>query len=361
MNTLYCKGYVKTKYPVYLSNDTQLKDLHKLLPTPRKRFVVIDANVAELFPDLVKEFQKEGTHIFPINASEKNKSLKGLEEIFDAIFALQPCRDDILIAIGGGMIMNLGGLAASLIMRGMRFYYVPTTLTGQIDASMGSKQAVNYKEAKNWLGMFNDPEFCYINPRLLATTSEREFNSQAIEGIKLCLATDKSLFLESFESLKSLTPHYSEELTSFIERMIQSKIAVVDEDLTEENYGMSMLYGHTIGHAVEMLDHQHINHGEGVGLGMLAAARISCLLGLAEESLVATHEEVLRRLSLPTKIPKHISPSSIIKKLGHNKKNYEGEVRFVLLEDVGKMVQENGLYYRTVPTNIIEAAIKKGY
>jgi 3-dehydroquinate synthase len=188
-----------------------------------------------------------------------------------------------------------------------------------------------------------------------------EFNSQAIEGVKLCLATDKHLFNEVFESLGGLYDAPAPGLTSFIEKMIKAKIAVVEKDLTEDHYGMSMLYGHTVGHAIEMLDHDNINHGEGVGLGMLVAARISCMLGLADESLVTTHEEVLMSLGLPSKIPSHISPTDIIEKLGHNKKNYGGEIRFVLLKGIGQMANNNEDYFNVVPSEVISAAIGKGY
>jgi len=361
MNTLYCKGYIKPSYPVYLSTDGDMSDISNLLPRTKKRFVVIDEKLLSLFPRLTTHLKGDETYIFPVTATERNKSLNGLCDLFDEIFALKPSRDDILIAVGGGLVMNLGGLAASLIMRGIRFYYVPTTLTGQIDASMGSKQAVNFRGAKNWLGMFNDPEFCYINPSFLKTTPLREFNSQAIEGVKLCLATDKHLFNEVFKSLDGLYDAPAPELTSFIEKMIKAKIAVVGKDLTEDHYGMSMLYGHTVGHAIEMLDHDNINHGEGVGLGMLVAARISHMLGIADESLVTTHEEVLKRLGLPSKIPSHIAPTDIIEKLGHNKKNYGGEVRFVLLKDIGQMANNNEDYFNVVPSGVISAAIKKGY
>ena len=143
--------------------------------------------------------------------------------------------------------------------------------------------------------------------------------------------------------------------------MVRVKLPIVKEDKTEENYGMSLLYGHTIGHAVEMLDHETISHGEGVGLGMLAAARISRMLGLCDDSLVDEHIRILEDLELPTRIPGHIAPDDVYAKLAHNKKNYAGEVRFVLLSDVGKMASDAGNYFRTVPREIIMQAIQEGY
>lgn len=360
MKTLYCKGYVKSRYPVYISDKAQLDDLVPLLPEVKQYFIIIDEEILKLFPDIVSIFGDKQKHVFTVKATENHKTLDELERLFDGIFALKPNRDDVVVAIGGGLITNIGGMAASLIMRGIRFYYVPTTLTGQIDASIGSKLAVNYKGAKNWIGTMNDPEFCYMNPMFLDTLTERDFNSQAIEGVKLALATDSKLFHDTMAHIHEIRSN-RKRLADFITQMIEAKAEVVEKDLIEENYGMCMLYGHTVGHAIEMLDHEHINHGEGVGIGMAVAARISQALGIAAPGLVATHEGILTELNLPNRIPKHIRPNVIIEKLAHNKKNYQGEIRFVLLKDVGRMHETNGNFFTTVPEEIIKKAIEESY
>ncbi len=339
----------------------EFDDFFDLLPPSQNCFVVVDEKLLELFPKLVLRLKQSQARIIPIACTEQNKSLDGLTMIFEEVFSHKPNRDDILIAIGGGLITNLGGLAASLIMRGMRFYYVPTTLTGQIDASIGSKQAINYSGAKNWLGMYNDPEFCYVNPNFLTTKPIDELNSEMIEGVKLCLATDKQLFYRVLDEINGFRERDPQSLASFVEKMIKAKVAVVERDLLEEDYGMSMLYGHTLGHAIEMLDHEHLSHGEAVGLGMLAAARMACKLGLAKESLITLHQQILQKLGLPAVIPGHLVPSEIYAKLGHNKKNYGGKVRFVLLRDVGEMAKNGGEYYTVVPENIIMQSIKEGF
>jgi 3-dehydroquinate synthase len=321
MKTLYCKGIIKSNYPIYISDKENFEDLVPLLPMTGKKFIVVDQAVISLFPDFMKIFELEDSYIFPINASEDVKTFDKLRELASEIHELKPSRDDSIIAIGGGLVLNLGGMTASLIMRGMPFYYVPTTLTAQIDASLGSKQAVNFKGAKNWMGMYNDPEFCYVNPHFLSTSTKKEINSQAIEGFKLCLATNKELYLQFANNLQHFNSLTYEELHHFVEKMIEAKLPVVEKDLLEENYGMSMLYGHTVGHAIEMLDHTNITHGEAVGLGMLVAAKISNLLGLADDKLITTHNDLLISLDLPNKIPSYISPTSIIELLDYNKKN----------------------------------------
>ena len=361
MLKLYCKGIIKNTYPIYISKTEFFEDFPSLLPKLGKKFIIVDSVIMSLFKDFINYLTDEDTYIFPIVATEDTKTFDKIGELATEIHKLKPSRDDSVIAIGGGLVLNLGGMTASLIMRGMPFYYVPTTLTAQIDASLGSKQAVNFKGAKNWMGMYNDPELIYVNPHFLTTSSKEEINSQAIEGFKLCLATNKELFTHFFEDIQCFNSLPYEKLHYFVEKMIEAKLPVVERDLLEENYGMSMLYGHTLGHAIEMLDHANITHGEAVGLGMLVAAKISCLLGFADNDLVTVHENLLNRLNLPEKIPAHISKESVMRMLDYNKKNYNGNIRFVLLKDVGKMAEKEGQYYTIVSRTIVEEALVSCY
>lgn len=355
-----CTGY-KRDYPVFISDDENFDDFFAYVADAKQRFVIVDAEVARLYPDFTSRLRSVGTAFFVLEATETNKSLETLELLLAGVFEHAPNRDDIVVGIGGGLVLNIAGLLGSLIMRGIRFVHVPTTLTGQIDASLGSKQAINYRSAKNWVGMYGDPDCVYINPNFLQTATRRDINSQAIEGIKLCMATDATLFDEALPELPQLAHRQPSELRPFIEKMILVKCEVLKVDLAEHNAGMSLLYGHTIGHALEMLDHQAVNHGEGVGLGMLAAARIANLMGIAEHAMVEAHIDVLHRLDLPTRIPSHLDTYDIIAKLAHNKKNYAGNIRFVLLDRIGHMNETDGRCYTEVPEEFILKAISEGY
>jgi 3-dehydroquinate synthase len=360
ISKILCTGYVR-KYPVYLSKDGAFGDLPGLLPNTRKRFIIADKKVIELFPELMDRLKADNGVVFPIVADEDHKTFGELERLCGKIFGLKPCRDDAIVAVGGGLVMNLAGLTASLVMRGIRFCHVPTTLTGQIDACIGSKQAVNFMGAKNWIGTYSDPELCYVNPGFLRTLEKREMNSQAIEGVKLCLATDRELFYETFGMLEGFHSLSTERLGEFVRRMISAKLAVLKKDLMEKDYGMCMLYGHTAGHAIEMLNHKSMNHGEAVGLGMLVAAKISNLLGISDDGLVRTHEEILSRLGLPKRIPSSTSISAIEEMLKYNKKNYSGKIPFILLRGVGEMAERDGNYFSIVPKETVREAIKALY
>lgn len=361
MKKLYCKGFSREKYPIYFSSDDTFVDIFPKLPNPQKLFIIIDENIVGSFPELVILLKEVTPYIYPIKADEKNKTFSKLESLAKEIFSHKPSRDDAVLAVGGGLVLNLAGLTASLVMRGIPFYYVPTTLTAQIDASIGSKLAVNFMGAKNWIGMYNDPEWCYINANFLDAIPKDEIASQMIEGVKLLLATDEKIFINLFAKLDGFSKITLPHLSILIEELVRAKIKVLDKDLREENYGMSMLYGHTIGHALEMLSSKRMSHGVAVGIGMLAAAEISFSLGLCNQSLIVVHREILKRLKIPSKIPKSITAKSIIDQLNYNKKNYKGEIYFVLLEDVGKMSKFRKKYIRPVEREIILEALDKLY
>lgn len=359
MRTLLCKGVIKNNYPLYISKSKNISEFFSFLPYSKKRFIIYDRIIEKNFNSILAKFSTKGDYLFPVIAKEKNKSFENLRNLLRKIFTLKPSRDDYFVMIGGGLILNFGGLAASLTMRGMNFYYIPTTLTAQIDASFGSKQAVNFYDAKNWIGIFNDPEFCYINPNFLYFINERELKSQWIEGIKLCLALDKKLFNLVYLNLDNFFLNRKKILNLLLEEMIKLKIKMIDVDLKEEGIGMSMLYGHTIGHAIEMLSKGVLNHGESVGLGMVCAAKISYKLGIASENLVTIHQNILEKLKLPTKIPSFINPKKIIKHLCYNKKNYGDNVRFFLLKNVGEPYNPpTGKYYHYVPNKLLSQIVK---
>lgn len=361
IETIVCTGY-KKDYPLYLSYGEDFTDVLRLLPPTKKRFVIYDSILRDLFPDILNKLsESQETISMSIKATEQNKSFDVLRVLLQNTFDSTPSRDDLIVVVGGGLVLNIGGLTASLSMRGMRYVYIPTTLTSQIDAAFGSKQAVNFNGAKNWVGMYSDPEFVYINPHMLRFTPTREITSQWIEGVKLAIARDPSLFNEVYTELADFKDAPMNQVSKYLKRMITLKTDILSQDLMEEHVGMSMLYGHTVGHAIEILSKGKLNHGEAVGIGMWCAAQISHAMGYCNKELVTIHDTILQRLSLPARIPAEISPESIMKHLSYNKKNIGGSVPFCLLEDIGKMVNNDGDYLVVVPYAIIEKCVRNSY
>lgn len=359
MKKLFCTGRIEKRYPVFISDDSSFSDLYGLLDSDsnRKKIVIVDQKVADLYPEIIKSFSIKDSYVFPFVATERNKTFHNLDLVAKRIFSIKPSRNDIIVIVGGGLVMNLGGLTSTLVMRGMPFCYIPTTLAGQIDACIGSKQAVNFNGAKNWIGTYNDPDFCYINPNFLKTLTTKELNSEAVEGIKLSIATNRCLFNQILAYKNDFASMPFLELSSFVEKMILAKLSLVKEDLMENRRGLAMLYGHTVGHAIEMSEPDRFSHGEAVGLGMLVAAKISYLLGISDERLFSISHEIFTRLHLPVTIPYDISTKRIEELLPYNKRNYNGNVNFVLLKDVGVMAFKNRDYLFPVTNNIITQAI----
>lgn len=208
MEIIKCPGISKEGYPLYLSDDKDFLDLFSILPSSQKIFIILDNKIKKLFPQFLNRLQNNSlakkVYLFSVLANEKNKSFENLSRMLKKIFALTPSRDDVIIVLGGGLILNFGGFLASLVMRGIKTLYIPTTLTAQIDACIGSKLGVNFSGAKNWIGIYRDPSFCYINPNFFVSTlEEREFKSQLIEAIKLSITLDKKIFSDLFNKLDS--------------------------------------------------------------------------------------------------------------------------------------------------------------
>lgn len=144
--------------------------------------------------------------------------------------------------------------------------------------------------------------------------------------------------------------------------MILLKIKIIKKDIREENEGMSLLYGHTVGHAIEMLSEGRLNHGESVGIGMVCEAKISNNLGFCKDNLVDLHKKILINLGLKTKIPQYIRPEKILQKMKHNKKNYCSIPRFILLKSIGIMAKnKDNKYFHEISEEIIEKGIKECY
>lgn len=358
MQTLECVGITTPAYPLHLSTDPTLRDLHDVLPAAGQTLFVADRAVLANHPDLYALIRSHGP-VVPVTATETSKSIEGLNDLLRQLLETAPSTGDHVVIIGGGNILNRGGLAASLSMRGMPMVYVPTTLTGQIDVCIGSKVAVNLGDAKNWVGLYADPVACYINPHFLPSLSDRELLSQAVEGIKLALATDRDLFEPALRTAARLVDRDMTDVMWFVQTMLAAKVAVIAVDLTEEHYGRSMLYGHTLGHVIEMASPGRLTHGEAVALGMLAAARIAHATGVAQEDLLAPHRAVLETLHLPARIPPPVNPAALVTGLRNDKKKRAGTARFALLHRAGQIAPFDGSYSTPVPEDLITTAIEE--
>lgn len=243
-------------------------------------------------------------------------------------------RKSTIIALGGGTVGDLAGFAASIYMRGIDVIQIPTTLLAMVDSSIGGKTAVNHPKGKNLVGSFHQPSQVLIDPVFLETLPEREIRSGLAEVIKYGVIADVELF-ELLES-KELDEISLEDMGEIIARCATTKAYYVERDEEDrEGIRAALNYGHTLGHAVETLSKHVLNHGEGVAIGMIAAARISKGNDLLSELDYLRIHNLVEKYRLPSKIPT-LDHSEIIEVMHRDKKAEEGKIRFVLPSGIGR-------------------------
>jgi 3-dehydroquinate synthase len=269
---------------------------------------------------------------------EGSKSLRTVETVAEALAQRGLDRRAALLALGGGVVGDLGGFVASVFLRGVTVIQAPTTLLAQVDASVGGKTGVNLPSGKNLVGTFHQPALVYADVTALATLSPRDLASGLAEVVKHGAIASAELFelLERrAEAARAGDPELLEEL---VERSCAIKAAVVAADERETGAGgrERLNFGHTVGHALETasLAAAPLRHGEAVALGMLAAARVGARLGLGDATLEARLAPLLGRLGLPVDLDAHLSPA-VLARVGVDKKRAGGRVSFVLVDRIG--------------------------
>jgi 3-dehydroquinate synthase len=259
-------------------------------------------------------------------------------------------RDSAVIALGGGVVGDLGGFVAATFMRGIPVVQVPTTLVAMVDASIGGKTAVDTFAGKNLVGAFHAPAAVLIDPQLLATLPLRELRAGFAEIIKHGVIADEPYLFQVASSASDLLSEggsMSDRMVSLIVRSVEIKADVVSRDEREEGLRKVLNFGHTIGHAVEMVSGYSLLHGEAVAIGMALESRLAELLGLAQTGTAATVIRTLQAAGLPTDLPKNFGPEAVIQAMKSDKKARSGKTMFALPLRIGAMAGEDSGW--TVP------------
>jgi len=282
--------------------------------------------------------------VLAVAPGEGAKSLDGLGRVWDFLAAQQVTREGVLVAVGGGVIGDLGGFAAASWLRGIEFHQVPTTLLAMVDSSVGGKTGINIAAGKNLVGAFHQPRKVTISTALLATLPAREFAAGMAEVIKYGLLGDSGLFAD-LEALPLQAG--SAGLADVIRRCCATKARFVeaDERETAKEGGRALLnLGHTFGHAVEnVAGYGQYLHGEAVAIGLCAAARMSQKLGYIGDSEVTRVERVIAAHGLPTRLRVALSYSDLHAAMTRDKKVRAGGLRFVVLKRLGEAATQSGI------------------
>ncbi len=305
-------------------------------------YIISDDKVFQLYGRKIqKVLHRSGieAHSFIFPAGEQSKTLATAESIYKWLIERRAERGHAILAVGGGVVGDLGGFVAATFLRGIPFVQIPTSMAAMVDASIGGKVAVNVPQAKNMIGSFYQPKLVFADPETLLTMDKRGLSEGWAEAIKHGFIRDENLvktFEDNANRLSDLDPQLSTEV---IRRSIAIKADVVSND-EKEKLGIRILlnYGHTVGHALEVTSgYGKYLHGEGVSIGMMAAAEISRKMGMIESNVVVRQRDILRQFGLPT-VARDIDPDTLSRAMKLDKKNEKGSIRWVLLREVGQAV-----------------------
>lgn len=270
---------------------------------------------------------------------EAYKTLATLERIYDRLLESGYGRDATLVALGGGVVGDIAGFAAATYQRGIDFIQIPTTLLAQVDSSVGGKTGVNHPLGKNMIGAFHQPRRVLADVDVLATLPDRELSAGLAEVIKYGLIRDAGFFDWLEANMEQLTGRETAALVETIRRSCANKAEVVAADEREAGERALLNLGHTYGHALEAeLGFGQWLHGEAVAAGMCMAADTAQRLGWLSDAQVERIESVIERAGLPVAPPPELSAERIHALMARDKKVQAGQLRLVLMTDIGKAV-----------------------
>ncbi len=309
-------------------------------------FIITDQNVERLYGDNVREvFGASGVepHIMTIPSGEEHKSLQQAGDIIEQLAESKATRQDTVVAIGGGVVGDLGGFVASVYNRGVPLVHVPTTLLAMVDSSIGGKTGVDHG-GKNKTGSFYQPNLVVADPDVLATLHDRVYTEGFGEIIKYAFLNGSLLpQLEAdATALRTFSPNVTSQLGAIVAQCVEQKSTIIADDPFEHgDSGRVMLnYGHTLAHGLEAATgYTELLHGEAVAIGMHFAAQLGEHLGVGNSELTARQLKLLTAFGLPTTFNKLVSVDEVVDHMVKDKKNTQtSTIRFVLPAEVGRMV-----------------------
>lgn len=298
-----------------------------------KALIVHQPVMAAQATNLAGQFDQGYT--FEIPDAESGKTLSVAEQAWDLLGDLGFSRGDLVVGLGGGAATDIAGFIASAWMRGIRVVQVPTTLLAMVDAAVGGKTGINTKAGKNLVGAFHEPHAVFVDLDFLDTLPEEELVSGSAEIIKTGFIADEEI-LRIYES-------GADKLQELIERSIAVKTQVVAADLKESSLREILNYGHTFGHAIELVEDYQWRHGNAVAVGMSFIAHLSHMQGLIDDALLQRHLDILERAGLPTRYEGDFD--ALFEAMTRDKKNRGGAIRFVALTAVGQPTRLEGMTY----------------
>ncbi len=311
------------------------------LPKGTSALIVTNTTVAPLYAQRLAaslSVRYAKVSVLELPDGEQHKNWSTLNSIFDQLLGEGCDRKTTLFALGGGVVGDMTGFAASCYMRGVPYVQVPTTLLAQVDSSVGGKTGINHPSGKNMIGAFHQPMRVVCDLDTLASLPDREFSAGLAEVIKYGPIADAAFFDWVDERLDRLLERSPEDMAYAVQRACEIKALVISLDERESGQRAILNFGHTFGHAIEAgLGYGTWLHGEAVGCGMVIASELSALLGLVPATLVTRMRQICRRAGLPVVAPAW-GVERYLELMSVDKKAEAGQIRFVLIEQIGRAV-----------------------
>lgn len=330
--------------------------LRGVIPEDSRLFVLTASPIRKHWAKpLRKSFDKakRDVEFFEMPDGERAKTLSEMEKLAEQLMKAGADRQSVLLALGGGVVGDVGGFLASVFMRGIPVVQIPTTLLAQVDSAIGGKTGVNLKAGKNLIGTFHQPQAVLIDPEVLATLPEREYRSGLFEAMKYGVIRNPAIFELMEQHRDELLKRDADLLQQLIAACIQVKADVVGADEREGGVRRILNYGHTVGHALEAeTGYKKLLHGEAVGLGMIAACAIGERVGVTPGDV---SERIVELVLAYGPLPKvDVSAKKVFTRLLSDKKSVGGVPHFILAKSIGEVEVVN-----TVKAQMVIEAVRQ--
>jgi len=335
-------------------------NLNELNIKNRRIMIVSETNVAPLYLDELKNLLNNECVLvkeFIFEAGEQSKNIDTVSRLYEELIINKFDRNDLLLALGGGVVGDLTGFTASTYLRGVDFVQIPTTLLSQVDSSVGGKTGVDFKAYKNMVGAFYQPKLVYINISTLNTLTDSDFNSGMAEVIKYGLINNKDFFEWLKQNVSLIKERNIETLTKMIYICCNAKREVVERDPKEKGERALLNLGHTIGHAVEKTKDFQLLHGECVAIGINAASQLSYNKGYISIEVVESIKNVLLAYDLPINTA-GIDVDDVVNATLNDKKMSSGIIKFISIKGIGESFIDTTVSLEDIKKVVSETTIR---
>lgn len=348
-------------YNIFLAENL-LKDLSIWLPDNDKKLVIItDETVKKLYGlSLKRSLEQAGyeTLLLAFPAGETHKNIDTKCALETQMFEQYCDRNTLILALGGGVVGDLAGFIAATYMRSIPFIQIPTTLLAMLDSSVGGKTGINTPQGKNLIGAFWQPVQVVSDISVLTTLPQEQLINGLMEAVKIFLTSDADSLQFLHKNQEAILHKDLTILQQIVERAVSLKAAIVTRDERESHERMVLNFGHTIGHALELLTNYELLHGYAVGYGMLVEARIACVAGYLDEAHYLTIEALLQGFGIHKKALQPFDIEAIVKATFLDKKKKGALVRYVLLVEPGKVVRQQDQWVIGLPETIVRESLR---